>query len=442
MDATLRARIAQELPPGRWTPDNHAKLVDFLATYAREAPGRPVDRPFALFDADNTTWTGDIGDAAFVFMLLERRLSPRIHHLLPETIDVPAEGFGLRAPGKLFARARVEEALAAMEGSQPAREHAHRLYMGTLLAVYNLLDARVGSVAFDFAVTRVATPLYGDHDRDFSAARIAQGDTDLAPFGRLDGSGRCDVLFPAVLDTGGEQRALRAKGLLGAYTQVATWVGLDKTPDEMQRLALQIWEESPPVDTPFDVIFPVDLAGASKPAPIDFGADPSLFVPGGHPAQDAVLGTTSMRRGTRIRPEIADLMAAMARHGVTPVVITASHVDLVHGVLQRYYAYGSTPLAGMVPVLEGGAYGGELTAPATFRPGKVDAARAIARALTGDEDARPVFCAGDSNTDFEMVAYSSAYRLFFDRGTRPFMDLAAHLAAHGAGRATLVQPPF
>jgi phosphoserine phosphatase len=149
-----------------------------------------------------------------------------------------------------------------------------------------------------------------------------------------------------------------------------------------------------------------------------------------------------MLRGTRFRPEIADLMAAMTRHGVTPVVITASHVDLVHGVLRRHYAYGETPLAGMVPVLKGGAYGGELTVPATFRPGKVDAARAIARALTGDEDARPVFCAGDTNTDLEMVAYSSAYRLFFDRGKRPFMDLAGHLAAHGAGATTLVQPPF
>jgi hypothetical protein len=441
MDDALRARIEDELPRGRWTPDNHAKLVDFLATYAREAPGRPVDRPFALFDADNTTWTGDIGDAAFVFALRNMRLSPRLHELLPERIDVPAQGFGVSVPGRLFPRARVQAALAAMTSGEPATGNARRIYAGTILGVYNLLDTSVGSVAFDFADARVATPLYGDAVRDFYKREIEGGDGDLAPFGRPDGRGGYDVLFPAIVDTGEDQRALRARGQLGAYTQVAAWVGLDKSADEVRHLALQVWDESPPVDTPFDEVFPIDAAGATSPAPLDFSADPSFFVPGGRPAAGVVLGTSSMTHGTRIRPEIADLMAAMARHGVTPVVITASHVELVRGLLERRYGVDPGPLTGMLPAVERGAYGGDMTAPATFRPGKVDAARAIARTLTGDEDARPVFCAGDSNTDLEMVAYSTGYRLFFDRGKRPLMALAEHLASRAAA-TTLIQPPF
>ena len=188
-------------------------------------------------------------------------------------------------------------------------------------------------------------------------------------------------------------------------------MALDKTPAELRRLALRIWEGSPPVDTAFDVVFPVDAAGAASPEPLPFGA-----------AERLPLGTASMRYGVRVRPEIVDLMAAMARHGVVPAVVSASHVDLVGPVLERYYGLGSSPLAGMRTVLEGGTYGPDLTAPATYRPGKVDAARALARSVTGREDARPVFCAGDTTTDLEMVAYSSGYRLFFDRGKRPFMD--------------------
>ncbi len=309
-----------------------------------------------------------------------------------------------------------------------------------MLALYDVLDRGVGCVAFDFADVRDATLLYPSLVRDFYAREVARGGSDLARFARTGPDRRCDILFPAVRDAGEGQPALRAKGRLGAYTQIAVWTALDRTPEELARFALRVWESSPPVDTPFDVVFPVDAAGASSPAPLDFTAVPSTARPadpGG-----VAFGTRSMRHGTRIRPEIVDLMAVMARHGVIPVVITASHVDMVRAVLARHYAFGDHPLVGMTPVLVDGRYGADLTAPVPYRPGKVDAARAVARRLAGREDARPVFCAGDSNTDFEFVAYSSDYRLFFNRGARPFMDLGAYLGALGDGQSTVIQAPF
>lgn len=459
MDAGLRARIEEELPRRGWTPENHAKLVDFLAASAGAREG-PL---LALFDADNTAWTGDVGDAAFVFMLRNLKLSPRLPDLLPASIDVPANrGFGVAAAGRLFPSARVHQALEAMvrayrrvlapSASMPellaafseelilaggplhdAADFmgAYRIYTGTLLALYQLLEAEVGAVAFDFADVRPATPLFDAIVRDFYGQEAARGG-DLAPFARREeGREAIEILFPAIRDAGADQRALRLQGRLGAYTQVATWVALDKTPSELRRLAFRIWEGSPPVDTAFDVVFPVDAPGAASPGPIPFEA-----------LQGVTLGAASMRYGVRARREIVDLVGAMARHGVVSAVVSASHVDLLQPVLERYYGLGSSLVVGMRTVLEGGAYGADLTAPVTYGPGKVDAARALLRNATGREDTRPVFCAGDTTTDLEMVAYSRGYRLFFDRGKQPFMDLAGYLAAHGAGPTTLIQPPF
>ena len=177
-------------------------------------------------------------------------------------------------------------------------------------------------------------------------------------------------------------------------------------------------------------------------APLDFTVERSRFAPGASPAEGVVLGTTSMEYGTAVREEIVNLMAVMARHDITPIVISASQTDLVHSVLQRVYSFGASPMAGMRHRMYEGLYRAHTLAPVTFRPGKVDAAREIARRLSGSEDVRPVFCAGDSDTDLEFVAYSSDYRLFFDRQKALFMSLASYLSSHGALETTLIQKPF
>src|SRR5262245_48405680 len=114
MNEELRAQIERELPQRGWSTGSHAKLLDFLTKYAKESADRPVARPIALFDGDNTTWTGDIGDTTFVFLLRNLGLSPRLHELLPASIAVPPGSFGVADGGALFAAARVRGALDTM----------------------------------------------------------------------------------------------------------------------------------------------------------------------------------------------------------------------------------------------------------------------------------------------------------------------------------------
>ncbi len=470
MDAALRARIARELPPGGWAPENHGKLADFLAKHAG-AGVAGAGRCFAAFDADNTAWGGDLGDSVLVFMLRNLSLSPRLHEVLPDSLDVPPGSLGVPTGGRLFAAARVRTALAAMTAAyrrlvapsasvadflgafsealllpggplhgDAAFTGAYRVYVGTVMAVFNLLEASVGCLAFDADDARVVTPLFSDAMREFYG-RERRAHPELASFSRPGSPG--DLVFPTILDTGPDQRALAARGRLGAYSQITVWESLDQTPDTLRRLALQVWEASPPLDTRYEAVFPVDAPDATAPAPLDFGAGLSAgFVRGGRRAEGIVLGAAAMLHGTRLRPDIANLMAAMMRHDIVPVVVTASQEDLVRAVLERHYGFGGHPVVGMRTVLEGGVYGADLTAPATYRSGKVEAIRAVARAVAGSEEARPVLCAGDTNTDLEMLAYSGAYREFFDRGKRPLMDLARDLAARGEAARTVVQVPF
>jgi phosphoserine phosphatase len=465
MNGAAHHLVDQQLAPGRWTPENHRKLVDCIASHAGGPPR------VALFDADHTSWGGDLGDSTLVYLLQNLRLSPRLPAVLPASIDVPAAGFGVTSPGRLFPAARVEASFAAMLAAYRNRvarsadaddlgrtfsqsmirpggplygdgpfTAAYRIYTGTILALYNLLETSIGCVAYDFEDARVATSLFPTEVRAFYAAEAARGG-ELARFTRPGRDGSTDVLFPRILDTGPDQAALRARGRLGAYTQIAVWESLDKTPNELARIALDVWE-SPREDTPFHAVFPVDLPGATSPVPLDFSVDPSRFAPGARPAEGVILGSSTMIRGTRTRPEIANLWSVMSRHGVVPVIITASHVDLVRAVLDRHYGFAGNPILGMLPVLEADRYGAEVRAPVTYRTGKVDAARQVALTVTGSEETRPVLCAGDTTTDLEMLAYSAEYRLFFDRGKRPLMDLAEHLIARGEGERTLVQAPF
>jgi hypothetical protein len=441
MDSVAHARIARELPRGRWTAENHAKLARFLAQHAGSGA-------LALFDADNTTWTGDLGDAALAHMARNLRFGPNLAAALPIALDVPAAGFGLSSPGKLFPRARAAEArdamLAAWATRTPSSEprfaaftealvrpggplfgddafaSAHAMFAGTLIATYNLIEASVGCVALDPTTTRDATALFPPDAQAF--------------FGGA-------VRFAAMLDTGPRQPDLAAEGRLGAYSQIALWEAVDHTPEEMARIARETWEASPP-ETPLPVVFPVDELAAAAPAPIAFGGDRARFRAGAGPAEGVRIGATSMAVGTRARPDIKALFDALSRHGIVPAVVTASQVDLVRAVLDHAYGFAGNPVVGMLPERAAGRYSARLTAPATYGSGKVEAAMALSRELFGHDGARPVFAAGDTTTDLEMLAFATSHRLFFDRGKRPLMDFADHLQATGAAERTLVQPPF
>jgi hypothetical protein len=444
------ARIARELPRGNWTAANHDKLSRFIARYAGSGA-------LALFDADNTTWTGDLGDAALIHMVQNLRLSPRLSSALPVALDVPAAGFGLQAAGRIFPRARAAEAhdamVAACRAHVPSASSArpfaaftealvlpggplfgdaafataYAMFAGTVIATYNILEATVGCVALDAAEARDESALFPPEARAF--------------FGGA-------VRFASMLDTGPRQEELAAAGKLGAYSQIALWEALDQTPPELSSIALATWEATPP-DTPFRVAFPVEDADAEAPRPLVFAVDRERFAPGGRPAEGVRVGATAMAVGTRRRGEIVDLFAALTRHDIVPVVVTASHVDLVRAVLDQAYGFAGNPVLGMQPEMVDGRYAARLRAPATYGSGKVDAACALTRERTGGGDAslgvprgRVVFAAGDTTTDLEMLAFATTHRLFFDRGKRPLMDFADFLLATGAGDRTLVQPPF
>jgi len=393
--------------------------------------------------------------------------------VLPRRLRVPGAGFGVSSPGRLFPAARVEAALAAMAAAyrrvvspsatvaeflgaftealvlpggplhgDAAFTGAYRVYTGTILATYAILEAENGCLAFDFMHTRPVTAFFSPAVRAFYSSAVARGHLDVLQFCPPGPDGQqVEIVFPDILDTGFHARSMQASGDLGAYSQIAVWEALDRTPAEMARLGLEVWEASA-TERSYDVVFPVDDDGATSPAPLDFAIDPARLVPGARVAEGVVLGTASMMQGVRIRPEIADLWAAMAHRGAVPAVVSATHTELVRAVVDRHYGFSGFPVTGMRPALEAGRYTGELTAPAPYRPGKVDAACILAREVTGDEETRPFLCAGDTTTDLEMLAYASSWRLFFDRGKRPLMDLADHLRACGLEGQTIVQPPF
>jgi phosphoserine phosphatase len=435
------------LPRRGWTADGHAKLEAFLALHARDA-GHGA---FAVFDADNTVWAGDLGDSLLVHLLRELRLSARVADILPEVLEVPAgDASGSPAPGVFFPAARAREAIAAMQVAPrtassiaSSREpcpgfssrliepggplhgdvrfrNAYRVFAGVVMATYNLLEAQVGCVAFDEADARDVTAWFPEDVRGYF---------------------RGDLRFASMLDTGPQQAALRRQGRLGSYSQIAVWEALDKTEEELRAIGVEAWARTP-VDTRFEAPFPIDPAGATAPRPLDFGVASERLAVGGSAADGVTMGVTAMLEGTRARPEIAELFAAMTRLGVVPVVVTASQVDVVRAALDRHYGFAGNPVVGMRATQESGRYTADLLAPATYRSGKVEAIRQVARDITGDEGRLPALAAGDTNTDLEMLAYSGGWRLFFDRRKRPLMDLADHLVRHGSGARTLVEQPL
>jgi len=379
----------------RWSEANRVKLDRFL----EGARGG-----FAVFDGDNTLWSGDLGDSALVHFARTRALSPRIAEILPEQLDVP-EG-SLVDPAWTHDPPRAGRIFPSFSFAETV-ERGSLEYEGVLFATYALLEARSGCVAFDReARAEDAIGWFPEEVRGFFGASKP---------------------WPPMLDTGPRQRELARRGELGAYSQIALWSGLDKTPAELEEAALAIFGKAA-VDTPARARLLVEEPLGETPVGLE------ATVAGRRP------GLATMLYGTAPRPEMIELVASLRARGVEPVVVTASQVDLVKAVVERHY--GGAVVLGMKAELAGGRYGATLLSPATYGPGKVDAIRQFARERFGDASLRPVFAAGDANTDLEMLAYAEGTRLFFDRGKRPFLDLADHLFRRGHGDRTLVQDPL
>jgi HAD superfamily phosphoserine phosphatase-like hydrolase len=129
---------------------------------------------------------------------------------------------------------------------------------------------------------------------------------------------------------------------------------------------------------------------------------------------DVIDGWTADGR-IRLRPELVDLVAAMQASGWETWAITASAEPLVQAFAQRY-GIPADQVAGMRLAIDDGRYAARLAGPNTFREGKVEAIdRYIGR--------RPVFAAGDTETDLEML-WCARHALLIDRH-EPMMRAAA-----------------
>lgn len=470
---TLEEIVRSELDTGRWTTDNYEKLVEFLVKYAEENPSRPVQAPFAVFDADKTMWGGDQGEAPFAHMLRNLKFDASLPTALPLKVSVPAAGLGVPDGGFIFASYRVQEAANAMLAEYQANvdanatmqsfldafsesmvqsggvlaanetfKNAYQVYMGTLLALYLQLDANVGPVGFDFSTATDASGKYSETIHQFYNYETTDGAKKLSSYYQdVTGDGTKDILFPTIKDGTDNQLAYQSGAEVGAYAQVAIWEALGKTPAELDTMGAYVFNTYG-LGQKLTVVVPVDAPTATDAAPLNFAITSSAFTAGTSPVEGVTIGTTALDYGNAVRDEIVNLMDVMRTHGITPVVVSASQTDLVASVAVPVYGVDANYVIGIQSRLSDAIYENWLLNPVTYRPGKVDAVNILAEEITGDAESLPVFCAGDSNTDFEFVAYSSDYRLFFDRAKVPLMELATWLTNNGYSASTVIQPPF
>lgn len=469
----LEAQIRAELQAGRWSPENYEKLVAFFLTHSEQNPERPVDFPFAVFDADKTMWGGDQGEASFVYMVRNLKFVFGLPDAFPPVVSVPAGLLGNTDAMNLFARARLTETADTMwerykavvdpgatrqgfmdafdesmlapggvfENDTPFK-NAYQVYTGTLTSMYILLDATVGAVSFDFDNSQDATEKFGSEIVDFYGWETSSGSNKLADFYQdIDSDGTKDILFPVIQDGSAEQATYQAAGQLGSYTQVAIWETYGKTREQVRSQG-ELAYAAYPLGQTISAVVPLDQADASTPATITYSVDSALFASGASPAAGVLMGATSFGYGNEIRPEIVNLMEVMNTHGIAVTVVSASEETLVEAVAIPEYGVEAESIVGLTTLMNTNGFGNWLLNPVTYRPGKVDAVELLAEWMTGDPTLVPVFCAGDSNTDFEFVAYSSDVRLFFNRSKNPFMELASWLTDNGYEGSTLIQTPF
>lgn len=135
----------------------------------------------------------------------------------------------------------------------------------------------------------------------------------------------------------------------------------------------------------------------------------------------------TVKRGIRYYPEMKELVKKLQRNGFDVWIISASTEVLVETAAQKI---GMAPerVIGMQALTDQHGRFTDKVERFTYRQGKADAIQK----LIGHN---PIFAAGDSNTDIEMLLLSSGPRLVIDRGKKPLMDIAIE-------RGWMIQPPF
>lgn len=118
----------------------------------------------------------------------------------------------------------------------------------------------------------------------------------------------------------------------------------------------------------------------------------------------------------QVRPEMRDLIWALQRHGWDVWVVSASVYPAVQAFAQHYGVEPNRVLAVQLVVGDDGLLQDQLSEPLPWRQGKV-------LAIDRHVGRRPLFAAGDTWTDLEMLQ-DARYRLLFDRNKREIQHIA------------------
>lgn len=419
------------LTRGRWSDAVHGALQGWLDALggAQGASGREGPA-FAVFDADQTLWGGDLGEAALVEALERDAPFPELWRALPEVVVVPAQ-VGGGVVGRLFARARARQALEAFAGEGGAGgtsgAAARRLLLGTLLGLYRALEADPGpvrldaerSIAADAWVDPALRSFFGGEVGRSLGARIVDG---RPIFAGVEGEGEAEAEAEA-----------QARGRVGAFGQIAVWTGLGRSREALAALAERTWGRFVGASTTIHAPFPVDAADAGEPRPIRLDDD-ALTAPWSR-RQGVGHGVVTFTVGLEPRPEMVELCAALVGRGVTPLVVSASHEVLVATICERRFGIAAAQVRGVRHE------GGLLVGPMTGRGGKVEAFRGLVAGRGAPAGVRPLLCAGDSVGDLELLAGAADLRLIFDRG-QPALQALVRAAAAAGDRRSLLQAPF
>ncbi|MBI2069729.1 MAG: haloacid dehalogenase-like hydrolase [Elusimicrobia bacterium] len=136
---------------------------------------------------------------------------------------------------------------------------------------------------------------------------------------------------------------------------------------------------------------------------------------------------------TGIRPyqEISNLMRVLKGAGFDIWIVSASGQYIVEAASRKLFGVPAQRVIGVRSRLQGGRLSADIELM-TYRAGKV---RAIDQVI----GFRPLFAAGDSDTDWEMLDYAQDLRLVIDRGKA----VSRHAVEEKAtGKAWLIQPKF
>ncbi len=428
--------ILNQFQKGRWDSDNYEKLVTFLATTQSSNPNDSKNK-VAVFDADNTLWSGDIGETTFVWMTRNLKFSPRLEEVLPELIRTDSNHTlfvkfrwknSIEKMYKIY-QTKVNQAATISDfmkdfSSELLRQRgpiaydldfreAYNVAVGTLLAAYPILIGQVGEVAYDSRRT---------HDH-----------CEQSWFKEM-GMDHClnDMLDEQTAST--KWDVLQFEGKLGGFGQLAIWQTFDKTPKQVREQTLAAWTEFQGSEQ-YGYEYLLDPGVHSFPLTKEETSDPSYK---GLPLE---MKRGSIEYGVQARPEMQNLVQTMRDTKMIPIVVSASQQDIVQAIANAYYGFEDSEVIGISITQSNGAFTNGLFPPIPFRLGKVEAIQKFLLHHFSDLGTRPIFCAGDSNTDLEFLGYSSHFQLFFDRGKKPFMDFAEKSQNEHSLRS-IIQNPF